>query len=325
MEIQHVQRLNDVDTVVVAEFFIRRFADNRVHMNRIDHLDVRMLIHDSANRSEHVVHRFAQILAAMRCEHDQPAALCPFQFRMGIVFSYRGFQRINGGIARHVDGLSPLPLFEQVLPGQLRRRKVVPGDNAHSLPVELLGVWRIDVVGTQTRLHMPDRDLQIEASQRRDKGRARIAMHQHNIRLLLFKHLTDALKNIHRHIKERLPLLHDGQIIIRYNAEGFQHLVKHLPMLPCYTNHRLDAFALLQLQHERAHLDRFRPRSKYEHHFFHHRSSFVNPSSCRAAHSARFAQLLSFRNASACCGVYFTAGFSFSRRRSCSIYVSLVS
>ena len=49
---------------------------------------------------------------------------------------------------------------------------------------------------------MPDRDLQIEASQRRDKGRARIAMHEYHVRLLLFQYLTDALKNIHRHIKE---------------------------------------------------------------------------------------------------------------------------
>ena len=103
MEVENIERFDDVNAVTVTEFFVGSLTDNRIHVDRVDCLDVGMFVDDAADRTEHVVHRLTEIFAAMGGNHNQTAVGCPFQLRMVIALADGGFQRINGGIARDVD------------------------------------------------------------------------------------------------------------------------------------------------------------------------------------------------------------------------------
>ena len=59
MEIQHIQRLNDTDPLIISQNGVRDLADHRIHMDRIDGLDIRMLVAYPANGTEHMLHRLA--------------------------------------------------------------------------------------------------------------------------------------------------------------------------------------------------------------------------------------------------------------------------
>ena len=91
MEIQNIQRFNNVNSVVISQILICGFAHSRIHVNGIDCLNIRMLIHHMADCLKHVTHRLTEILTAMCSNHDQTAVLCPFQFRVRIGFLHGGF------------------------------------------------------------------------------------------------------------------------------------------------------------------------------------------------------------------------------------------
>lgn len=85
MEIEDFKRFNDVDPFAAAKFFLRRLADDRVHMNGIDRLDVGVLIHNAADGTEHMVHRLAEVFATVRCQNDQSAVRRPFKLGVCII------------------------------------------------------------------------------------------------------------------------------------------------------------------------------------------------------------------------------------------------
>lgn len=82
-------------------------------------------------------------------------------------------------------------------------------------------------------------------------------MHQYDIRLCFFQNGFDSFQNIDCYIKQRLLVLHDGKIVIRYNRKRFQHLIQHLPVLAGHAYNLFNVFALLQLIDQWAHLDCF--------------------------------------------------------------------
>ena len=67
MTVEHLERLYNVYAVAAAELFIRCAANNGIHMYRIYRANIRMLIHNASDGAEHMMHRLAEILAAVRC------------------------------------------------------------------------------------------------------------------------------------------------------------------------------------------------------------------------------------------------------------------
>ena len=96
-------------------------------------------------------------------------------------------------------------------------------------------------------------------------------MDQDHIRLALLEHVAHAGKHAGSDIVQVLPLLHDIQVIIRLHIEDAQHLIQHLPMLPSHAHDRLKFLRiLLELFHQRAHLNGLRAGSENEHYCFHY-------------------------------------------------------
>ena len=116
---------------------------------------------------------------------------------------------------------------------------------------------------------MPYRDLKIIAGQSRHKRGGSIPMYQHHIRAHRLQHLPDPVHDIHRHIEQRLPVLHDRQVVVRNHGKSLQHLVQHLTVLTGHAHYRLYLFSCLQFIDQRTHLDRLRPGPEYQHYFFH--------------------------------------------------------
>ena len=50
-----------MNTVIIPEYFIRYFTNGRVHMYRVDDLNVVVFRKKSVYRSEHITHRFAKV------------------------------------------------------------------------------------------------------------------------------------------------------------------------------------------------------------------------------------------------------------------------
>ena len=264
MEVQHIQGFNKADAVAAGQLLRGDPTHLGIHMDGINELNIRILVHNPANGAEHLVHGLTQILPAVSREQDQTAASRPLQIFLGIVLGHRGAQSINGGVAgdKNVAGILPLP--QQVLPGVLSRCKVVAGDDAHRLAVKLLRIGGIQVVGPQAGLHMPHGDAQVEAGQGRGEGGGGIPVDQDHIRLFPLQHRGELLQNCLSDVKERLPLLHNRQVIIRLHTEGAHHLLQHRFMLPGGADHGSKLRPAFQLVDQGAHFDGFGSGTKYQ-------------------------------------------------------------
>ena len=84
-------------------------------MDGINCFHIGVLIHDSSYCPEHMPHGLTKVFTAMRCNQNQPAAQCPCQFGMGIVFTHCGFQRVNCRIAGHINAVRILTLAQKIL------------------------------------------------------------------------------------------------------------------------------------------------------------------------------------------------------------------
>ena len=274
MEIQHVERLDDVDSLVVAEDRVRCLTHDRVHVDRIDRLDVGVLVHHTADRAKHVLHRLAEVLAAVGGDEDQPTAGYPFQLGVTIVLPHRCFQCVDGGVAGNVDRAFVLALAEEILLRQLGRREIVSADDADRLPVEFLRVRAVNVVGTQACFDVADRDLQVETGQSGHEGGRRVAVDEDNVWSDRFEDFLDAVQDVRRDVEQRLLVLHNREIVVRHDSERFQHLIEHLAVLPGDADEGVDFAVPLEFIDERAHFYRFGSRSEDEHDFLHRNAPF---------------------------------------------------
>ena len=269
MEVQNIQRFDNVNAIIVTQILVCDFAHSGIHVNWIDCLHIRMFIHYTADCLKHMTHWLTKVLAAMGSNHDQTAVLCPFQFRVSIGFPHGGLQSINSRVAGNVDAGWIFALFQQILLRKLCRSKVEFTDNGNRLTVELLWIRAINIVGAQTSFYMTYRNLHIEASQCSHEGRGCIAVNQYYIRFFLFQNSLDAIQNIGSYVEQRLLILHDGQVIIRGNIKCLKNHIKHLTMLTSHTNNRFQFFTFLQFINKRTHFNCFRTSTENEHYFFH--------------------------------------------------------
>ena len=58
MKIQNIKRFNNMYSVTPRKLFLSSLTDNRIHMNRINRLNIRIFVYYPSYGSEHLVHRF---------------------------------------------------------------------------------------------------------------------------------------------------------------------------------------------------------------------------------------------------------------------------
>lgn len=276
MEIEHLERVDDVKPVEAVQLLVGGLPDERVHVDGVDRLGVGVLLHHAADGAEHAVHGLTEVLSTVGRDEDEAGALRPLKLGMGVPLAHGGAQGIDAGVAGDPDPGLGLALAEQVLLARLRGGEVVLAHDIDGLAVELLGPGAVDVVRAQARLDMPHGDLQVEARECRGEAGRGVAVDQDHVGPLVLEDRLELEQDIARHVEQRLARLHDGQVVVGSHIEDAQHLVEHLAMLARHGHNGLELIlARLQLVDERAHLDCLRAGPEDEHYLLHILNHFL--------------------------------------------------
>ena len=266
VEVEHLERVDDVQAAEAVELLVGRLADERVHVDGVDRLGVGMLLHHAADGAEHAVHGLAQVLAAVRRDEDEAGALRPLELGVGVAFAHGGAQGVDAGVPGDPDLGFGLALVEQVLLARLSGGEVVLANDVDGLAVELLRPGAVDVVRAQAGLDVPHGDLQVEACECGGEAGRGVPVDQDHVGPLVLEDGLELEQHVARHIEQRLARLHDRQVVVGRNVEDAQHLVEHLAVLAGHGDDSLELIlARLQLVDERAHLDGLRAGAEDEH------------------------------------------------------------
>lgn len=266
VEVEHLERVDDVQAAEAVELLVGRLADERVHVDGVDRLGVGMLLHHAADGAEHAVHGLAQVLAAVRRDEDEAGALRPLELGVGVAFAHGGAQGVDAGVPGDPDLGFGLALVEQVLLARLSGGEVVLAHDVDGLAVELLRPGAVDVVRAQAGLDVPHGDLQVEACECGGEAGRGVPVDQDHVGPLVLEDGLELEQHVARHIEQRLARLHDRQVVVGRNVEDAQHLVEHLAVLAGHGDDSLELIlARLQLVDERAHLDGLRAGAEDEH------------------------------------------------------------
>lgn len=181
VEVENLERVDDMQAVEAVKLLVRRLADERVHVDGIDRLGVRMLLHHAADGAKHAVHGLAQILAAVRRDEDEAGALSPLELGVGVPLAHGGAKGVDAGVPGDPDLGFWLALVEQVLLARLRGGEIVLAHDIDRLAIELLRPGAVDVVRAQAGLHVAHRDLQVEARERSGEAGRGVAVDQNHV------------------------------------------------------------------------------------------------------------------------------------------------
>lgn len=270
VEVEHLERVDDVQAVEAVELLVGGLADEWVHVDGVDSLGIGVLLHHAADGAKHAVHGLAQVLAAVRRDEDEAGALRPLELGVGVALAYGGAQGVYAGVAGNPDLGLGLALGEEVLLAGLRGGEVVLAHDIDGLPVELLRPGAVDVVRAQARLYVAHRDLQVEACECGGKAGRGVAVNQDHVGPLVLEDGPELEQHVARNVEQSLSRLHDGQVVGGFDVEHAKHLVQHLTVLTGDRHNRVELVgARPQLVHERAHLNGLRASAEDEHNFFH--------------------------------------------------------
>lgn len=266
VEVEHLERVDDVQAVETVELLVGGLSDERVHVDGVDCLCVRMLLHHAADGAEHAVHGLTQVLTAVRRDEDEAGALGPLELGVGVPLAHGRAQGVDAGVAGDPDPGLGLALAEQVLLARLRGGEVVLAHDVDRLTVELLRPGAVDVVRAQARLDMPHGDLQVEARERSGEAGRGVPVDQDDIGALALEDGLELEQHVARHVEQGLARLHDRKVVVGRHVEDAQHLVEHLAVLARHGHDGLELIRpRLQLVNERAHLDGLRAGAEDKH------------------------------------------------------------
>lgn len=201
VEVENLERIDDVQAVETVELLVGGLANERVHMDGVNRLGVGVLLHHAADGPEHAVHWLAQVLAAVGRDEDETGALGPLELVVGIAIANGGAQGVDTGVSSDPDLGLGLALPEQVLLARLRRSKVIRAHNVDCLAIELLGPGAVDIVRAQARLHMAHGDLQVEACERRSKAGRGVTMDKDDVGPLVLEDGSELEQHVARHVE----------------------------------------------------------------------------------------------------------------------------
>lgn len=201
VEVEHLERVDDVQAVEAVQFLVCRLADERVHVDGVDRLGVGVLLHHAADGAEHAVHGLSQVLAAVRRDEDEAGALGPVELGVGIALAHGGAQGVDPGVAGDPDFGLRLALVQKVLLAGLRGGEVVLAHDVDRLAVELLRPGAVDVVRAQARLYVAHRDLQVEARERSGEAGRGVAVDQDDVGLLVLEDRLELEQHVACHVE----------------------------------------------------------------------------------------------------------------------------
>lgn len=239
VEVHDLERVDDAQAVEAVQLLVGRLPDLRVHVDGVDRLRVRSLLHDAADGAEHAVHGLAQVLPAMRRDEDEAGPLRPVERGVRVALPDRVAQGVDAGVAGDVDSLGGLRLVEEVPAARLRGSEIPVRDDVHRLAVELLRPGAVEVPRAEAGLHVAHGYLEVECRQRRGEGRGSVAVDEHDVGALPLQHRPDPEQHVGRDVEERLPRPHDGEVVVGDHAEHGEHLVEHLAVLAGHADERL--------------------------------------------------------------------------------------
>ena len=270
VEVENLERVDDMQPVEAVKLLVRRLADERVHVDGVDRLGVGVRLHHAADGAKHAVHGLAQVLATVRRDEDEAGALRPLELGVGIAIANGGAKGVDSRVAGDPDLRLRLALVQKVLLAGLSGGEIVLAHDVDRLTVELLRPGAEDVVRAQASLNVAHRDLQVEARERSGEAGRGIAVYEHDIGLLVLEDRLELEQHVARNVEQSLSRLHDGQVVGGFDVEHAKHLVQHLTVLTGDRHNRVELVgARPQLVHERAHLNGLRASAEDEHNFFH--------------------------------------------------------
>ena len=282
-ELKVLQRFDEEEVAVLGEVFAEHLVDGLayvgVEVHRIDEIDLGVFLAEVFHRRDHRDEAFTEVLATMAGDEDElasvvkagdivPCGLEDIDLLIGqgfvaLEFIDHHMEGIDDGVAGNED-LALSLLFEEVLLAKGRGRKVVGGDAASDLAVHLLGPRAVYVVGAEAGLYVAHGNLLVERSEGSGGGGGGVAVDQHHIGLARLEHIAHTGEHAGGDIVQVLPLFHNIEVEVGLHLEDAQHLVQHLAVLSRHAHNRLKLLRiLLELLHQRAHLNRLRPRSKH--------------------------------------------------------------
>lgn len=140
------------------------------------------------------------------------------------------------------------------------------GDEADRAPIELLGKWVVDGLGSQTGFDVAKRNAAVERPEPGHKRGRRVALSEHHGRLQAVEKAVQALHRAAGHLRQGLALLHDVQVFVRREAERREGTQKDFPVLTGGNQKRLHGVVLAELLHNGGNFNRFRPRADNTNH-----------------------------------------------------------
>ena len=260
VHIHSVERRDQPNIFHAAQQFLRRAAHDRAQMYGIDDQRVGIRKRQPAHGGKNVAHGLPIVFPPVAGKGND--ALCAKINRIQLI---RSEPLATHGISHCVDdrvagnkNISRYGFPFQIVGVIGGRRKVQRGDPADERAVHLLREGRPTVKGTQTSLHMADRDFGVKRRERPGEGGCRIAVDKHQIGLRRFQHGLHPIEHTRSDAGQILTLLHNVQVIVRLNAKLLHHGIQHLTVLRRDANHASDLGAFLKLQYQRRHFDCFR-------------------------------------------------------------------
>lgn len=209
VEVENLERVDDVQAVEAVKLLVRGLADERVHVDGVDRLGVGVLLHHAADGAEHAVHGLAEVLAAVRRDEDEAGAFRPLELGVGVALAHGGAQGVDAGVAGDPDPGLGLALVEQVLLARLRGGEIILAHDVDSLAVELLRPGAVDVVRAQAGLDVANGDLQVEARKCSGEAGRGVPVDQDHVGLLVLEDGLELDQHVARHVEQRLARLHD--------------------------------------------------------------------------------------------------------------------
>ena len=125
------------------------------------------------------------------------------------------------------------------------------------------------IICAQSRLDMADFYSEVIARKRGGESSCSIAVDENRVRSLFFEHGLYLFEDADSDVKESLLVFHYTQVIVRLDAECFEHTVEHLAVLARDAYNGLKSLAGLELFDERTHFYRLGSCAENEHYLFH--------------------------------------------------------
>jgi hypothetical protein len=143
------------------------------------------------------------------------------------------------------------------------RRIVARRYDSGEAPVCFFRPGTFQVAGAQTGLDVADGDAGVKSGKRGSRARCGVALHQNVVGLKLREDRSEPAQHACKDIAQRLPRLHDIEIVVGLQRKRGHHLIQHLAVLTGDADARQDSFLLGECADDRCHFDGFRTGTEY--------------------------------------------------------------